>query len=96
MARAAFSFSTKKLDGIINDIKGNADDISKLVPVVQERLRLGEVENAAEERRKAGIAREEQSAFMQAHLEELKRRAIERKGIFNGFLPPQAYTYSSM
>ncbi|KAM3069555.1 hypothetical protein ACMFMG_005658 [Clarireedia jacksonii] len=79
MGRALSSFSTSKLDGIIKDIERNAARISQLVPVVQERLQRGERENAAEERRLAGIARDQQTAFIEKQLEELKLRAIARK-----------------
>ncbi|KAF5879132.1 putative nacht domain protein [Botrytis fragariae] len=79
MGRALSSFSTSKLDVIIKDIEKNADRVSKLVPVVQERVQKGEREDAAEERRLAGIARDQQSAFIEQQLEEMKLRAIARK-----------------
>ncbi|PQE08417.1 Zinc finger protein [Rutstroemia sp. NJR-2017a BBW] len=79
MGRALSSFSTSKLDGIIKDIERNAERVSQLVPVVQERIQRGERENAAEERRLAGIARDQQTAFIEQQLEELKLRAIARK-----------------
>jgi DNA-directed RNA polymerase specialized sigma24 family protein len=81
MGRALSSFSTSKLDGIIKDIERNAERVSQLVPVVQERLQRGERENAAEERRLAGIARDQQTAFIEQQLEELKLRAIARKSM---------------
>lgn len=81
MGRALSSFSTSKLDGIIKDIERNAERVSQLVPVVQERLQRGERENAAEERRLAGIARDQQTAFIEQQLEELKLRAIARKSV---------------
>jgi DNA-directed RNA polymerase specialized sigma24 family protein len=67
------------LDAIIKDIEKNADRVSKLVPIVQERVQKGEREDAAEERRLAGIARDQQSAFIEQQLEEMKLRAIARK-----------------
>jgi Cdc6-like AAA superfamily ATPase len=79
MVRAVVPFSTAKLDEVIASIGKNADRMSLLVPAVQERLTKGERENAAEERRLAGLAREEQTAFFQLHAEELKRRNEERK-----------------
>ncbi|TGO40704.1 hypothetical protein BHYA_0033g00580 [Botrytis hyacinthi] len=79
MGRALSSFSTSKLDEIIKDIEKNADRVSKLVPAVQERVQKGEREDAAEERRLAGIARDQQSAFIEHQLEEMKLRAIARK-----------------
>ncbi|TGO22714.1 hypothetical protein BPAE_0157g00010 [Botrytis paeoniae] len=79
MGRALSSFSTSKLDVTIKDIEKNANRVSKLVPVVQERVQKGEREDAAEERRLAGIARDQQSAFIEQQLEEMKLRAIARK-----------------
>lgn len=70
MGRAWASFSTSKLDNTIKSIDLNASEYGRLVPVVQERLRRGEREDAAKERRLAGIAREEQSAFIKQQQEE--------------------------
>jgi hypothetical protein len=79
MARAMASFSVTKLDEIILSIDKNAERINLLVPAVQERLARGEREDAAEERRLAGIARDEQKLLMEMHAEELKRRSEERR-----------------
>lgn len=70
IGRALASFSTSKLDSIIKSIDLNASECGRLVPIVQERLQRGEREDAAEERRSAGIAREEQSAFIKQQQEE--------------------------
>ena len=82
MSRAFASFSTSKLDDIIKCIDRNASDFSKLVPIVQERLQRDEREDAAKERRLAGIAREEQSVFIKQQDEErklqMKRRTASR------------------
>ncbi|KAL0938498.1 uncharacterized protein CTRU02_205108 [Colletotrichum truncatum] len=59
VAQSITSFSTKKLDEILEDISQDADDIAKLFPIVQERLRRGEVQDAADERRKAGVQLEQ-------------------------------------
>ena len=72
MGRALASFSTSKLDGIIGRIEQNSSDISKIIPIVQERVQRGEREDAAAERRLAGIARAEQSAFFKQQHEERK------------------------
>ncbi|PYH94744.1 hypothetical protein BO71DRAFT_224781 [Aspergillus ellipticus CBS 707.79] len=77
--RAMTKFSTDKIDGIVASIGNTADSMSRLVPAVQERVDRGERENAAEERRLAGIAREEQAAFFKMCAEEMKRRREERK-----------------
>ncbi|PWY68963.1 hypothetical protein BO94DRAFT_299499 [Aspergillus sclerotioniger CBS 115572] len=77
--RAMTSFSVDKLNGIITSIGNTADSMSQLVPAVQERVERGERENAAEERRLAGIAREEQAVFFQMMAEEMEKRKEERK-----------------
>ncbi|KAI9683793.1 MAG: hypothetical protein M1822_005983 [Bathelium mastoideum] len=51
--RSLASFDLKKLDVILDDMKMDEDNIAKLVPTVQERIRRGEHEDATEERRKA-------------------------------------------
>ena len=56
LLRASASFSIKKLQGIVNDLKGNADEIDKLVPIVEgqyaglerEEARLERIENKKE------------------------------------------------
>ncbi|KAL3473025.1 hypothetical protein BJX99DRAFT_202881 [Aspergillus californicus] len=79
MLRAVAPFSTSKIDDIITSIGNTADDMNRLIPVVQERLDRGERENAAEERRLAGIARDEQKLLFQMCAEDLKKRNEERK-----------------
>jgi hypothetical protein len=44
-------------------------------------MRRGDREDAAEERRLAGIARDEQSEFYKLHAEELRIRNLERKSM---------------
>ena len=56
---AMVSFSTKKLNDIITDMKEDADQIEKLVPIIKARISKGERENAEIERRLAGIERAE-------------------------------------
>ncbi|CAI7655898.1 unnamed protein product [Penicillium glandicola] len=77
--RAMTKFSIEKIDGIVASIAGTADSMGRLVPVVQERVDRGERENAAEERRLAGIAREEQTSFIRMCAEEMEKRKEERK-----------------
>ncbi|KAF7596016.1 hypothetical protein BBP40_003796 [Aspergillus hancockii] len=58
-------------------IGNTAGSMSRLILVVQERMDRGEHENAAEERRLAGISRKEQAAF-KMFTEEMDRRNEER------------------
>ncbi|KAI3611445.1 nacht and ankyrin domain protein [Moniliophthora roreri] len=53
ICRAATSFSTKKLNEIIQDIKDDADDIEETATLVEARLAKGEREEAKNERREA-------------------------------------------
>ncbi|KAL9577947.1 MAG: hypothetical protein Q9212_006039, partial [Teloschistes hypoglaucus] len=80
MLRSITSFSTAKLDQILEQLRQDADDVEKLVPIVQERIVRGERENAAEERRLAGIARAELSTFIQEQREDKFQRDLDRKG----------------
>ncbi|KAL3486886.1 hypothetical protein BJX62DRAFT_246493 [Aspergillus germanicus] len=79
MLRAVGPFSTTKLDEIIGGIGKTADDMSRLIPIVKERVDRNERENAAEERRLAGIAREDQRLLFQMYEEDLRKRNEERK-----------------
>ncbi|KAL2851425.1 hypothetical protein BJX68DRAFT_266332 [Aspergillus pseudodeflectus] len=79
MLRAVGPFSTAKLDEIIGSIGKTADDMSRLIPIVKERVDRNERENAAEERRLAGIAREDQKLLFQMYEEDLRKRNEERK-----------------
>ena len=49
----------KKLQSIIEDLKGDADQIDRLVPIVEGRLAKGERQDAEVERHEAGIERKE-------------------------------------
>lgn len=57
--RAAASFSTKKLQVIIDDMRQDSDNIEKLAPIIEARRDKGERENAAKERQEANLDREE-------------------------------------
>ncbi|KAL8686929.1 MAG: hypothetical protein Q9218_006759, partial [Villophora microphyllina] len=81
MLRSITSFSTTKLDKILEQLRQDADDVEKLVPIVQERIVRGERENAADERRLAGIARAELSAFIQEQRQDKVQRESDRKGV---------------
>lgn len=80
MLRSITSFSTAKLDQILEQLRQDADDVEKLVPIVQERIVRGERENAAEERRLAGVARAELSTFIREQREDKVQRDLDRKG----------------
>ncbi|KAJ7201264.1 hypothetical protein GGX14DRAFT_524384 [Mycena pura] len=55
--KKAFSYDTTKLDGIITDIKDNADGISKLADIVEARRAAGAREDAQEEWKEAKLER---------------------------------------
>jgi hypothetical protein len=59
LLRAAASFSTKKLQVIIDDMRRDSDSIEKLAQIVEARRARGERENAAKERQEANLDREE-------------------------------------
>ena len=89
IGRALASFSTSKLDDIIKSMNLDASECRGFVPIVQERLQRGEREDAAEERRLAGIAREEQGAFIKQQQEE--RRLQTKRKILTAFCYLKAY-----
>ena len=70
---AMVSFSTKKLNDIITDMKEDVDQIEKLVPIIEARISKGERENAEMERHLAGIERSE------AKKERLEAKAWREK-----------------
>ena len=57
LLRAAASFSVKKLQGIVDDLKEDANRMDKLVPIVEGRIARGEREDAEKERVEAGLER---------------------------------------
>lgn len=59
MLRATTSFSTKKLQTIIDDLTSEVDNIDKLTPIVEGRKARGEREDSERERIEARIDREE-------------------------------------
>lgn len=79
MPRGLVSFSTNKLDRIIADIKTDADEISKLVPLISERLQRIEREAQREERHHAGLARAAQEVFLDQQIKEAAFRDEERR-----------------
>lgn len=57
LLRAAASFSVKKLQGIVDDLKEDANRMDRLVPIVEGRIARGEREDAEKERVEAGLER---------------------------------------
>lgn len=57
LLRAAASFNTKKLQGIVDDLRKDADQIDKIVPIIEARKARGEREDAEVERLAAGLER---------------------------------------
>ncbi|RDW66363.1 hypothetical protein BP6252_09998 [Coleophoma cylindrospora] len=84
-AKSLTSFRSRKIDEILADIAADIDNIAKLVPIVQERLRRGEQEDATHERREAGIALEQ---LLNASREEreVRRKQELRQWIRGGHL----------
>lgn len=57
LLRAAASFSVKKLQGIVDDLKEDANRMDRLVPIVEGRIARGEREDTERERVEAGLER---------------------------------------
>lgn len=80
LMRATTSFSTKKIQAIIDDLSAEVDKVDKLGPVVEARISRGERQNSEEERRAAGLERmenkrerKEASEFRRVVLDEQAR-----------------------
>ena len=65
LLRASASFSTKKLQSIIEDLKENADQIEKLAPIIEAQFAGDERAEAAHERYENKKERDEGSAWRQ-------------------------------
>lgn len=63
LLRASASFSLRKLQGIVGDIEHNADELDKLVPIIEGQYAGQERLEASIERGKNQIEREEGSAW---------------------------------
>ncbi|KAJ5168142.1 uncharacterized protein N7482_003736 [Penicillium canariense] len=96
LARSVVPFSVSKLDEIIAKIEKSAKRIDRLAPYVKEGIDRGERENQAEERRLAGLSREEQSKYIQLSEEryakqlemlESDRKAQKVKDVQNWLRP---------
>jgi hypothetical protein len=68
-AKSLASFSTRKLDEILADMAEASDNIVKIVPIVQEKYRRGEHEEAANEWRKVDFNLETISRVQNAERE---------------------------
>lgn len=70
LMRATTSFSTKKLQAIIDDLAGEVDKVDKLGPIVEARKERGEREDSERERQEAGLERIKAAEFRQKVLIE--------------------------
>jgi hypothetical protein len=68
-AKSLTSFSTRKIDEILADMSEASDNIVKLVPIVQEKARRGEHEEATNEWRKVSFELEKISRVQHAERE---------------------------
>lgn len=59
LMRATTSFSTKKVQTIIDDLSAEVDKVDKLGPIVEARIARGEREKCEEERQLASLERME-------------------------------------
>ncbi|KAI5116473.1 hypothetical protein M0805_001636 [Coniferiporia weirii] len=71
-ASATFSFSIKKLDGIIEDIRENADEIEKQADILLKKKML-------EEQKNAGLERDAQSGFRKRQEDERLVRTVSKQ-----------------
>ncbi|OCK82019.1 hypothetical protein K432DRAFT_433750 [Lepidopterella palustris CBS 459.81] len=79
MIRSVTSISTKRLDEILENLADDADNIARLVPIIQEELHRDQLEETAKERRKASLARQEMSAWIREQRKERRHQDEERR-----------------
>lgn len=77
------SFSTKRLDEILAAITENGNNIAKLVPIIQERVRQRDQQDVLEEYRKADVAQNNIILIMKAQEDERQLQDQERRCKFN-------------
>ena len=73
------SFSTKRLDEILAAITENGNNIAKLVPIIQERVRQRDQQDVLEEYRKADVAQNNIILIMKAQEDERQLQDQERR-----------------
>ena len=78
--RSATSFSTNKLKKIVEDINENANQIEKLVPIIEAQLARKEREEAEEERRQAELERQETRGDRSITKEWVEQQRLDRQG----------------
>lgn len=78
--RSATSFSTNKLKKIVEDIKEDANQIEKLVPIIEAQLARNEREEAEEERRQAELGRQEIRVDLKVTKEWIEQQMLDRQG----------------
>lgn len=79
MMRSVTSISTKRLDEILENLADDANNIARLVPIIQEEMHRDEIEETAKERRKASLARHEISKWIREQRKEKMELAEERR-----------------
>jgi hypothetical protein len=82
--RATTSFSTKKLQAIIDDLSGEVDKVDKLGPIVEARIARGERENSEEERHLAGLERMENRRERQVAAQFREKVLVEQEVVQQG------------
>ena len=78
--RSATSFSTNKLKKIVEDINEDANQIEKLVPIIEAQLARKEREEAEEERRQAELGRQETRGDRSITKEWVEQQRLDRQG----------------
>ncbi|OCL03472.1 hypothetical protein AOQ84DRAFT_433927 [Glonium stellatum] len=79
MMRSVTSISTKRLDEILENLADDANNIARLVPIIQEEMHRDEIEETSKERRKASLARHELSKWIREQRKEKLELAEERR-----------------
>ena len=77
--RSVTSISTKRLDEILENLADDANNIARLVPIIQEEMHRDEIGETTKERRKASLARHEISKWIREQRKEKMELAEEKR-----------------
>jgi hypothetical protein len=87
------SFSTKRVDDILAAITENGNNIAKLVPIIQERVRQRDQKDVVEEYQKAEIAQNNILLIMKNQEDERQLRDQDRRRKLNSEFSGPNYQY---
>lgn len=86
LMRATTSFSTRKIQVVIDDLSGEVDKVDKLGPIVEARMARGERQDSQRERRLAGLERLENELERKEAAQFRQKVLVEQEIVQYGIL----------